>query len=382
MDELVVLPSGRDFCSNLVSESRTCVLFASTGMLNTLRRFRGTRVHISVDTKMPVLKRQLGVATVVLQTKGDRQLTSFHRVSAGARAGGKGVRIQHKAFTTQGKPVLQAVSDEESEPNHASLFSGLGYMWTLAHPAGPPLPTVVFHVAKDFAHGFEAGRRKVFPCARPFDDFFHFVGHTTEMTARCKTLRVTPVGKFYKLHWNYASNVLHATHNFPTADMVDQPWPAFLRRLCGKSEPLLALYLFQHYTSTQTVAQLNAMHVHTNCGAAGEVMYFLSWWGGMGVFPGFDSGNSTSEALHSPWESVLKRQGRNLEVEEALTQIQSMYRDKWRQQYARDSDAPLDNFPHGDIQRRCQNVICARWTHRECIKFVHARGRFTWRGVL
>ena len=128
-DRLVILPPDQGFSSNLVSSGRTCVLFSCVGMLNTLRRFCGTRMHISVDTKMSILKRQRGIVTVVLQTKGNLQNTSFHRLGPSAEGGPKRRRVQHKAYTTQGKPILQGVIDEESEDNHVDLFLGLRYPW-------------------------------------------------------------------------------------------------------------------------------------------------------------------------------------------------------------------------------------------------------------
>ena len=257
--------------------------------------------------------------------------------------------------------MLQGILGEESEFNHVDLFNALIHMWTLARPDGPPLETVLWHVAKDFAPGIEAGRRQVLPCARPFNDFFHFMGKSTEMAARCKVLGQLAGGKFYKVNWDYAQSGLHIMHHVPTADMVTLLWPALLRRLCAMTETSLALYLFQYYTQVLTVAELNAMHVFTQSIDDDAIMFFLAWWAGFGIFPGFNCGSQTSEALHSPWERHLRKVGKNMEVEEAMTYMQQLYTETWTKQYGWDTDTTLDNFPKGDDPSLLNGVFLKLW---------------------
>ena len=64
VDELVILPTNTDFTTLMVSCDRTLVTFLSKGMFETLRKFRGSRAHVTVDTKMKILKRQRGVCTI------------------------------------------------------------------------------------------------------------------------------------------------------------------------------------------------------------------------------------------------------------------------------------------------------------------------------
>ena len=221
-------------------------------------------------------------------------------------------------------------------------------MWNLAHPSGPPLESVVYHVAKDFAPGIEAGRRRILPRARPFNDFFHLMGKETEMTSRCKVLDQTRAGKCFKANWDYVEHALHTFHHIETADMVNILWPAFLRKLCLKSEVPLAVYLFQYYTKLETVGSMQDMRIFCNSRDTEESVMFLTWWAGSGIFPGFNSGSSTSEALHSPWEKKLRLSGRNFEIDDALEHMQTLYTDTWKDQYAWESEVPLGNFPLGD----------------------------------
>ena len=77
-DELVILPDNPHFTSYVVSKDRTLVLFASRGMFDTLVNFVGDRAHIVVDTKMKILQKQRGIATVYIQVKDRLRSTSWH----------------------------------------------------------------------------------------------------------------------------------------------------------------------------------------------------------------------------------------------------------------------------------------------------------------
>ena len=143
------------------------VTFCSKGMFDTLRKFSGTRAHVIVDTKMKVLKRQRGVATVFLAVKDGLRPPSFH-TGAG--------RKQGRALTTHALPVLQAIMDAESTLNHVDLFAALRHLWGEAHPDGPEFSSVFRQMGKDFAPGIEAARESTCPFMRPMDDFFPFHG--------------------------------------------------------------------------------------------------------------------------------------------------------------------------------------------------------------
>ena len=127
VDELTILPENPDFTSYFVSKETTLVLFASRGMLDTLAKFDGKRAHIVVDTKMKILRKQRGVATVYIQVKDKLRNTTWH-------VGGR--RLQGNALTSHSMPVLQAVVNEESETNHADIVKAIKYSWNQAKPHG------------------------------------------------------------------------------------------------------------------------------------------------------------------------------------------------------------------------------------------------------
>ena len=72
-------------------------------MLNLLRCYEDDVLCFTVDTKMKVLERGMGVATVDLLIKNTLRKITF------TRANPTGRRCQGKAFTSHSAPVLQAI---------------------------------------------------------------------------------------------------------------------------------------------------------------------------------------------------------------------------------------------------------------------------------
>ena len=371
VDKLVLLPTGLGFESQLVTPSRVCIVFASDGMLNTIKRFQHTRMHIAVDTKMQLLARERGVVTCQLLTKGNRRNTSFHRTSHQSEGQTRVPRkkIQGKAFTTQGKPVIQAIIDEESTANHEDLFKALRYMWQVAKPNARPLEEIVMHVAKDFAPGIEAARKTIFMNSRPVNDFFHFMGKEVELSSKCKIQAVTTSGKHYKQHFDYIRSVLFDIQNTPTADMVNLVWQGFILRLLSMDEEHVAFHLWHTYSQVHTSGDLHSMGIFTNTKKNDESMYFLPWWGGFGIYPGFNCGSTNAEALHSSWQRELRNTGRHFDIPDTLQFMQQLYSQTWQHQFNWSEETPLTNDPRRrrssthrwKVSGRIGQVICVRF---------------------
>ena len=168
-------------------------------MLDIFAKFDGKRARIVVDTKMKILRKQRGVATVYIQVKDKLRNTTWH-------VGGR--RLQGNALTSHSMPVLQAVVDEESETNHADIFKAVKYYWNQAKPHGPAFENAFRQIGKDFAPGIEAARRNELSFMRPADDFFHFMGKTKEMESRCHHITVEANGKTVKSNLSWARSVL------------------------------------------------------------------------------------------------------------------------------------------------------------------------------
>ena len=323
-DELIILPRNPLFETCLISEERTVVIFASKGMFETLRRFRGERGHITVDTKMKTLKRQRGVVTVYLNVKDGLRNTSFHVASG---------RVQGLALTTHSFPVLQAIINEETSLNHVDLFAALEYLWNLAHPQGPAFEVVFRQISKDFAPGIEAARRERLSFTRPLDDFFHFMGKNKEMESRCKQVKIDENRKPQKSNLGWSRAVLYDIQNGVTVDLLSEVWAGFLRRLICIDEITLAMYLCLQYSQVTTVQELRTMNVFANNPELEFVIFFLPWSGGFAIYPGSNSGSLSGEAAHSPWQSELQRLGSKWELEDALSFMQRLYTDTWQRMY-------------------------------------------------
>jgi hypothetical protein len=122
------------------------------------------------------------------------------------------------------------VVDEESDPNYTQICETVCTVWAEERPDAPPLPDVVFQFAKDHAPGLEAARRKVFPRARPVDDYFHVRNKQKEISCRCNHVHVQK-GKRIKTHLDWILACLNALHIMPTIELVSENWAEFLQRL-------------------------------------------------------------------------------------------------------------------------------------------------------
>eukprot|EP00973_Karenia_brevis_P069084 9604540-Karenia_brevis.AAC.1 len=208
---------------------------------------------------------------------------------------------------------------------------------------------MVHQVHKDFAPGIEAARQRSIPSSRPLDDLFHFMGKENEMQSRMQQTGRTSKGTYFKEHYDWMRSSLYSLADTPTADMVDQVWPAFLCRLLCKGEPAVTQYFFENYCRELTVGALHNMRVVTNNTDVDMLFFFLSWWGGFGVFPGTFCGSSNSEAFNSHWQAAVDEMGAAHSVDEALDLMQQIYSQKWSKQYSWDvsADHKLSIWPEG-----------------------------------
>lgn len=193
----------------VITDAEVCVLFACPGMLNTFNRFAGDAIALAVDTKMKVLDRGMGVATVSLLVKDRIRPTHLTRA-------GKGCRTQGHAWTSHGMPILQAIFHAETKPNYVRLFACVCDVWRQRCAHRQPLEEQkTLQVHKDFHPSIEEARREIFPHSRACDDFFHMreKSHTV-MQSTCaqvvlrkgKYIKKNAVCSRYHLHPTVSSN--------------------------------------------------------------------------------------------------------------------------------------------------------------------------------
>ena len=272
-------------------------------------------VHLAVDSKMKVLERGHGVATLSILLK-DRLRNTTLTHGAG----------QGPAHTTRAAPFLQAVFSDEGTPNHVRLFRLACDLWSEAQPESPPLADLVTQVHKDFAPGIEAARKEVFPRSRPCDDYFHFKQKRKTLESKCREV-VTRNGRTTKKNTAWIASALGGIRFAPTLPLFSSLWVGLLQRLAADGEPDVRDWLLQY--------------LPTDVGeAAGPHSHFSSLWvGAQGMWPGTGSGNEPAESVHSVWQRQLESLGGK--VHEALMAMQALYTKSWCHYYDWDSVEPL-----------------------------------------
>ena len=87
-----------------IMSERLCICFSCDKMVEALTRYDDFELHLGVDVKQGTMTGQAGVATISLQAKDKLRGTTFSK----GDAAGQG-RVQGRAYTTHGVPVLQAI---------------------------------------------------------------------------------------------------------------------------------------------------------------------------------------------------------------------------------------------------------------------------------
>ena len=174
-------------------------------MRNWIRRLEEGPVHIGVDTKMKMLDRGMGIATLSVFTKAGLRNTSMHTLQSG--------RTQGLAHATHAVPVLQAIIHAETISNYVRLFQCMCHVWKEERPGDHELPEVVTQVHKDFHASIEGARVAVFPKSRPCDDYFHWKEKQRTLEKKCARLVhvhsqfVKDRGSASKISLSFQSNV-------------------------------------------------------------------------------------------------------------------------------------------------------------------------------
>ena len=138
-EELFVLRSFK------LSGDAAFVPFLSSGMVATMARLRDADVCLVVDTKMGVLDKGWGIATVSVLVKDALRMTTLSRdsrplVSGEGASRAQGTRrVQGRAWTSHAMPLLQAIIHSESASNYIALFEQLEHVWAGARFNDKPL---------------------------------------------------------------------------------------------------------------------------------------------------------------------------------------------------------------------------------------------------
>ena len=153
---LVVLP-----CPTLEVD-RICVVWTCPGMLRRAACLQGKVVKLAVDAKQKIVANEYGIVTVSFLVSSATPSKTW--------AGTKHTKSIDTHTATQ-EPFIQALVNSESEANMTQIFTEACNL--AERYCGLDLRAQVWQVHKDYAKGIEASRRKVFPYARPCDDYVH-----------------------------------------------------------------------------------------------------------------------------------------------------------------------------------------------------------------
>ncbi|CAJ1345601.1 unnamed protein product [Effrenium voratum] len=156
VSQLLVLPS------STFEADRICVMWTCPGMLRHAQALQEKVVKLSVDAKQKVVANEYGIVTLSFLVSS--------AVPSKTWAGATHTKSTSAHTATQ-EPFLQALVDTESEANMTQIFTEACEL--AERHCGLDLRAQVWQVHKDYAKGIEASRRKVFPYARPCDDYAH-----------------------------------------------------------------------------------------------------------------------------------------------------------------------------------------------------------------
>ena len=329
----------------LLTESEVCILFACPGMLDTLNRYMGQDIAFVVDTKMKVLDRGMGVATLSLLVKDNLRPTHLPKA-------GKGARTQSRAWTSHAMPVLQAIFHAETKPNYVRLFETCCEQWAARHPDKTPLQDqLTLQLHKDFHASIEEARRQVFPLSRACDDFFHMTEkmHTT-MKAKCQQL-VLRKGKYVKKNLHFALEMISILRFVPTLPLFSWLWKTFLTTLEKLGEPTLAQWLQSYERPLPALFRYKY---------SSDVAYVSFWVGLDGIIPGSGSGSEPAEALHASWQTALAELGGKGNIGHAFTVLQKLYTQHWQDWYSWTDATTLSFIPHSQDPQLVNGNALAR----------------------
>ncbi|CAE7527740.1 unnamed protein product, partial [Symbiodinium pilosum] len=234
-----------------------------------------------------------------------------------------------------GKQKL-ALVNSEAEANVTQFFS------TACEIASQccklDLKTQVWQVHKDFAKGIEAARRKVFPFARPCDDYPHMrrasynvlkqkmgVPSARRQKGGRKDKTATPFDEL--------DDVIRISRVLPTIILFDAVWHVTFAWLQKVSKQACD-YLKSTYFNLVERASLEKQFwcgtpvFHSTC------CWFAGFWAGVtGTYPGSGSGTQPLESFHAYWQDAVRASVRS-DPRAIFSRMERLYEEDWATKFA------------------------------------------------
>ncbi|CAJ1458910.1 unnamed protein product [Effrenium voratum] len=356
VSQLLVLPS------STFEADRICVMWTCPGMLRHAQALQEKVVKLAVDAKQKVVANEYGIVTLSFLVSS--------AVPSKTWAGATHTKSTSAHTATQ-EPFLQALVDTESEASMTQIFTEACEL--AERHCGLDLRAQVWQVHKDYAKGIEASRRKVFPYARPCDDYAHmrratYKGMQKYLPAK-KTPKVkaTPKNKGKKRGasssperpatpaadltstpdgstFGYWEKIVQISREVPTVQLFDAVWQLAFPWLRKKSAQ--AAEYFQHtYFQKVPVGSLQKGFSCTSTIWGAEGLWFSGFWGGiLGTYPGSSSGTQTLESFHAYWQSSIKAKAR-VSPTEIFASMQQLFENDWASRFAWEEEKTFVTWP-------------------------------------
>ncbi|CAK9008753.1 unnamed protein product, partial [Durusdinium trenchii] len=375
---LVVLP-----CPTFEVD-RICVVWTCPGMLRRAACLQGKVVKLAVDAKQKIVANEYGIVTVSFLVSSATPSKTW--------AGTKHTKSIDTHTATQ-EPFIQALVNSESEANNMTqIFTEACNL--AERYCGLDLRAQVWQVHKDYAKGIEASRRKVFPYARPCDDYVHMRRASYKIlqkylltkTQRPRTskdkakkraspspARASTMAAKEEEDFSQLERVIQISREVPTVQMFDAIWqlafPWLREKSAAAAEYLQRTYFQQVPTeSLQKGFRCNA----TLWGA--DSLWFGGFWGGiLGTYPGSSSGTQPLESFHSYWQGTIKAKARTSPADR-FGSMQDLFQKDWAARFAWDEEKKFVTWParSADALFNSQSLRSAGrspardfWEHRE-----------------
>ncbi|CAK9026508.1 Ribosomal protein L15, partial [Durusdinium trenchii] len=373
---LVVLP-----CPTFEVD-RICVVWTCPGMLRRAACLQGKVVKLAVDAKQKIVANEYGIVTVSFLVSSATPSKTW--------AGTKHTKSIDTHTATQ-EPFIQALVNSESEANNMTqIFTEACNL--AERYCGLDLRAQVWQVHKDYAKGIEASRRKVFPYARPCDDYVHmrrasykilqkYLPTKTQRTSKDKAkkraspspARASTMAAKEEEDFSQLERVIQISREVPTVQMFDAIWqlafPWLREKSAAAAEYLQRTYFQQVPTeSLQKGFRCNA----TLWGA--DSLWFGGFWGGiLGTYPGSSSGTQPLESFHSYWQGTIKAKARTSPADR-FGSMQDLFQKDWAARFAWDEEKKFVTWParSADALFNSQSLRSAGrspardfWEHRE-----------------
>ena len=321
--KLMVLPT------SVCGSDRVCMMFTCPGMLRRAAAAQGKVVKLAVDGKQKILSNEYIILTLSFLVSNDVLSKTWagrwHQKSVSSHTG------------TQ-EPFMQALVNAESEANVSCVFNSACQL--AEQHCKLDLKSQVWQVHKDYAKGIEASRKKVFPAARPCDDYPHMRRASYKVLQKhLSSLQGKAADTFQVL-----DRVIRLSRALPTVQLFDATWQLVFPRLEKLCKPAAGYLQATYFCRSAPSGLQKQLHCTETLWGADAVWFAGFWAGVLGTYPGSSSGTQPLESFHGYWQSRLsdKKRASPTQIFEVM---QKVYEEDWCDKFSWSEERAFLTWP-------------------------------------